>query len=158
MSKTLTIELPDNLSEQLRTLADSADESLEKLVLQTLQVLATSMQSLQEANPAIRANAAKTLWVIGAETAIPALGQALHDKDSSVRQCSAEALQLIGTESALALLAQQQSEQSLASCEDEAFDPITPLIGTLHLGPTDLAENHDHYLAEALERELTAGA
>ena len=157
MTKTLTIELPDNLSEQLRTLTDPAEESLEKLILQTLQSLANYLQSLQEANPAIRANAAKTLGVIGAETAIPALGQALHDKDSSVRQCAAEALQLIGTESALALLAQQQSEQSLASREAEAFDPITPLIGTLYIGTTDLAENHDYYLAEALERELTAG-
>jgi phycoerythrin alpha chain len=40
---------------------------------------------------------------------------------------------------------------------EDVYDPIAPLIGTLHLGTTDLAENHDRYLSEALERELTPG-
>jgi hypothetical protein len=33
-------------------------------------------------------------------------------------------------------------------------DPILSLIGTLHLGTTDLGENHDQYIGEALYQEL----
>jgi hypothetical protein len=33
-------------------------------------------------------------------------------------------------------------------------DPILSLIGTLDLGTTDLGENHDHYIGEALYQEL----
>lgn len=33
--------------------------------------------------------------------------------------------------------------------EEKEYDPITPLIGSLHLDTHDLAENHDHYLAQA---------
>lgn len=45
----------------------------------------------------------------------------------------------------------------MPSHEETAFDPITPLIGTLYLGTTDLAENHDLHLTEALEQELLIG-
>lgn len=34
------------------------------------------------------------------------------------------------------------------------YDPITPLIGSLHLGTHDLGENHDYYIGQALLREL----
>jgi hypothetical protein len=37
---------------------------------------------------------------------------------------------------------------------DPNYDPITPLIGTLDLGTTDLGENHDYYLGQALLKEL----
>ena len=37
---------------------------------------------------------------------------------------------------------------------DEENDPLLKLIGTLHLGTTDLGENHDYYLQQALIQEL----
>lgn len=42
---------------------------------------------------------------------------------------------------------------SPASSGEEAaveFDPITPLIGSLDIGTTELGENHDHYIGQAL--------
>ncbi|NJL82623.1 MAG: hypothetical protein HC890_06060 [Chloroflexaceae bacterium] len=36
----------------------------------------------------------------------------------------------------------------------DEYDPITPLIGTLDIGTTDLGENHDYYIGQALLREL----
>ena len=156
MPKTLTIELPDNLEERLDILANAVDESLEKLILQTLQTLVTSMQSLHDASSVVRVKAATTLGLIGTEAAIPALAQALADDDIAVRQAAAEALRQIGTESALAVLG-QEAPDSVSSTPDLTFDPITPLIGALHLGTTDLAEDHDRYLTEALEQELHSG-
>lgn len=38
--------------------------------------------------------------------------------------------------------------------EPSEYDPITPLIGSLHLDTHDLAENHDHYLGQALYRGM----
>lgn len=156
MSKTLTIELPDDLSERLGTLAATSDASLEELILQTIQLLATSMQSLQDENPTVRVNAARTLGFMGIASAVPALGQALQDEDLVVRQAAANALRHIGTEPALALLNQPSSEPSAAH-DNAAADPLSALIGTLHLGTTDLAEHHDRYLAESLEQELNPG-
>jgi len=152
MTKSLTIELPDDLTERLGILAATSDVSLEELILQTIQLLAASIQFLQNEDPTVRANAARTLGFIGTEAAVPALGQALQDEDLLVRQVAAEALQHIGTEPALALLAQQSPEQSFQ--KNAAADPVSALIGTLHLGTTDLAEHHDRYLAESLEQEL----
>lgn len=37
---------------------------------------------------------------------------------------------------------------------DPDYDPITPLIGTLDIGTTDLGENHDYYIGQALMKEL----
>ena len=37
---------------------------------------------------------------------------------------------------------------------DPNYDPITPLIGSLDLGTTDLGENHDYYLGQTLLNEL----
>ena len=157
MTKTLTINLPENLEEQLGNLTNATDDSLEKLILQTLQTLANSIQSLHDANTDVRVKAATTLGLMGAETAIPALTQALEDNDITVRQAAAKALRQIGTESALKVLEQKLSTESSSSAQDSNFDPITPLIGTLHLETTDLAENHDRYLSEALELELNSG-
>ena len=157
MTKTLTIELPDDLSERLGTLAVTNDASLEELILQTIQLLATSMQSLQDEDAIVRANAAKTLGFIGTASAIPALGQALQDEDLVVRRAAADALRHIGTEPALTLLSQQSSETAVVAHDDTAADPISDLIGTLHLGSIDLAENHDLYLAEAFNQELHPG-
>lgn len=154
MSKTLTIQLPYDLSERLGTLAATNDVSLEELILQTIQLLANSMQSLQSEDATVRANAAKTLGFIGTASAIPALGQALQDEDLVVRRAAADALRHIGTEPALTLLSQQSSGTAAAPHDDAAVDPLSALIGTLHLGTTDLAENHDRYLAESLEQGL----
>ena len=57
MTKTLTIELPDNLEERLDILANAVDDSLEKLIFQTLQTLVTSMQSLHDASSVVRVKA-----------------------------------------------------------------------------------------------------
>lgn len=152
MTKSLTIELPDDLTERLGTLAATSDASLKELILQTIQLLAASMQSLQDENPTVRANAARTLGFMGTTSAVPALGQALQDEDLMVRQAAADALRHIGTEPALALLAQQPSGQ--LSQNNAVVDSLSALIGTLNLGTTDLAEHHDRYLAESLEQEL----
>ncbi|MDX2231855.1 MAG: hypothetical protein NW220_19635 [Leptolyngbyaceae cyanobacterium bins.349] len=34
-------------------------------------------------------------------------------------------------------------------------DPILALAGTLHLGTTDLSQNHDRYISEALAKDLS---
>jgi HEAT repeat protein len=154
MTKTLTIQLPDNLPERLGLPASAADTSLEAVILQALQTLANSIQCLQDVNPAVRAKAAQTLGILGNATVIPALVQGLYDPDRNVRQAAIQALQQIGTESALAALAQELSPETSAQ---PPVDPIASLIGTLHLGTTDLAENHDRYLTADLERELTSG-
>jgi HEAT repeat protein len=154
MTKSLTIELPDDLTERLGTLSTTSDASLKELILQTIQLLATSIQSLQDEDPTVRANAARMLGFIGTESAVPALGQTLQDEDLVVRQAAVDALRHIGTESALALLSQQSSETPVAAHDDAVADPLSALIGTLHLGTTDLAEHHDRYLADSLEQEL----
>jgi hypothetical protein len=38
--------------------------------------------------------------------------------------------------------------------EQSEYDPITPLIGTLQMEESDLAENHDFYLSQGLQKEL----
>lgn len=75
---------------------------------------------------------------MGTASAVPALGQALQDEDLVVRQAAVDALRHIGTEPALNLLSQQSSETSVVAHDDAAADPISALIGTLHLGTTDL--------------------
>ncbi len=149
MTTKLTINLPENLEEQLGILTDASDNSLEKLIFQTLETLTTSVQSLNDVNSDVKVQAATTLGIIGNEAAIPALTQALQDNDISVQQAAEKALHQIGTESALKVLEQEFSTE--LSAQDSTFDPITPLIGTLHLETTDLAEKHDHYLSEAIE-------
>jgi HEAT repeat protein len=154
MTKILTIQLPDNLQERLGLPAGAADTTLETVILQTLQTLANSIQRLQDPHPAIRVTAVQTLGILGTSMVVPALVQTLHDPDRNVRQAVIQALQQIGTESALSALAQELSPETSAQ---PPVDPIAALIGTLHLGTTDLAENHDHYLTTNLERELNPG-
>ncbi|MEM6349269.1 MAG: HEAT repeat domain-containing protein [Cyanobacteria bacterium P01_D01_bin.14] len=128
-------------------MANTTNGELERLIFQTLQLLVSALQAIEDEAPTTRANAAKTLGLIGTETAIPALGQALEDDTPVVRQAAAEALKKIGTPSALgALQAKYPVSQPDSPTSDTDFDPITPLIGTLNLQTTDLAENHDHYL------------
>lgn len=43
------------------------------------------------------------------------------------------------------------------SSEQPEYDPITPLIGSLHLDTHDLAENHDRYIGQALHQEMRGG-
>lgn len=98
------------------------------------------------------------LAFIGTETVVSALERTLEDHDGEVRQAAAEALRQIGTESGLALLTQKLPESSgLFHDAAEPVPPLSSLIGTLHLETTDLAENHDRYLAESLEREMQSG-
>jgi HEAT repeats len=154
MTKTLTIQLPDNLPERLGLPASGADASLEAVILQTLQTLANSIQRLQDPHPAIRVTAAQTLGILGTATVVPVLAQVLHDPNLSVRQAAIQALQQIGTQSALATLARELPTEASAHAP---VDLIAALIGTLHLGTTDLAENHDRYLTADLELELNPG-
>jgi predicted transcriptional regulator len=153
MSKTLTIELPDDLERQLAIQAHALNEPLERLLLQVLSAIATLIPALQDANPELRKGAAEALGAIGAETAVPSLAQLLQDENIQVRQAATDALRKIGTDTALAAIATEPS-LSVEPYPATDYDPITSLIGTLHLGTTDLAENHDRYLGEALEREL----
>lgn len=158
MTKTLTIELSEDLSERLSDLATTSNASLEELILQTIQLLATSVESLQDQSPHVRANAVRRLAFIGTETVVSALERTLEDHDGEVRQAAAEALRQIGTKSGLALLNQKLPESSgLFYDAAEPVPPLSSLIGTLHLETTDLAENHDRYLAESLEREMQSG-
>lgn len=130
MAKTLTIELPDNLSEPLGAMADAA---LTDFVLQTLQLLVNTTQSLQDANPLERAKAVTILGLVGTDTAIPNLAKALGDEAPAVRKAATSALQKIGTQSAIALL-----EKTEAAASPVTADPLTSLIGTLHLGTTEV--------------------
>jgi HEAT repeat protein len=153
MTKILTIELPDDL-EQLSIQANALNKPLEKLVLQTLSAIAGLMQNLRDANPQTRKGAAEALGTIGTEIAIPSLSQALHDENLSVRQATLDALRKIGTEAAISAIS-HELPSVIEPSNLKGYDPITPLIGTLHLGTTDLAENHDRYIGEALAQELS---
>lgn len=157
MSKTVTIELPDDLAQQLGVDDSSGEGSLQKIVLHTLTVLAELMRSLQSDDPTVRAHAAKALGDMGAETAVLALCGALKDNDLAVQRITAEALQKIGTEEALEVLAQHSSVRFDEAIHTFVFDPLSALVGTLQSDVTDLGENHDHYLAEELDRELHFG-
>jgi hypothetical protein len=156
MSKTLIIELPDDLERQLAVQAHALNEPLERLLLQVLSAISTLIPALEDTNPELRKGAAEALGAIGAETAVPALAQLLHDENTQVRQAATDALRKIGTNTALAAMAAEPS-LFVEPNHSSAYDPITPLIGTLHLGTTDLAENHDRYLTADLERELNPG-
>jgi HEAT repeat protein len=155
MTRTLTIELPDDLEKRLAVQASTLNVPLEHLLLQTLGAISTLIQSLQDASPEIREDAAEALGAIGAETAVPLLSQLLQDETLEVRQAAAAALRKIGTDAALEAIS---TESSLSPLSDQSteYDPITPLIGTLRLGTTDLAENHDFYIGEALAQELNS--
>jgi hypothetical protein len=41
-----------------------------------------------------------------------------------------------------------------APADEPEYDPITPLIGSLHLDTQDLGENHDRYIGKFLYREM----
>ncbi|PSB22855.1 hypothetical protein C7B61_08105 [filamentous cyanobacterium CCP1] len=147
----ITIDLPDDLEQQLTVQANALDQSLETTVLQTLKAVARLIQALQSADASIRHDAAEALGELRTEAAVPVLFQMLHDQNSDVRQSAAEALRKIGTEAAIVALAQASTTEST---DTEEFDPITPLIGSLETGTHDLAENHDFYIGQALLREL----
>jgi len=51
----------------------------------------------------------------------------------------------------------QSLAQLVNSAESAQADPILPLIGTLRLENSDLGENHDQYLSQALQQELNLG-
>lgn len=49
----------------------------------------------------------------------------------------------------------QSLEQSVSQLELDQDDPLLRLIGSIHIeGIHDLGENHDHYIGQALYREL----
>jgi hypothetical protein len=49
------------------------------------------------------------------------------------------------------------SEWLVGSIERMAKDPLLQLAGTLESGVTDLGERHDHYIGEALDKEMRGG-
>lgn len=67
-------------------------------------------------------------------------------------QLSAQATQLNLPIESLILQAIHQYTANQSS--DPNYDPITPLIGSLDLGTTDLGENHDYYLGQTLLKDL----
>ena len=154
MSKTVTIELPDDLVQQLGVSDSSEEDSLQKIVLHTLTVLAKLMRSLQSNNPTVRAQAAKESGDMGAETAIIKLAEALTDPDLLVQHSAATALRSIGTTEAMTMLRKQDSMSVESSITELDYEPLLALAGTLKIGITDLGENHDDYIAEVLEAEL----
>ena len=154
MPKTLTIELPDNLEQNLGLSTNTADDSLKGIILDTLNALAELIKALQDAETSNRMQAAERLGDMRAELAIHALSQALHEDEMSVRYSAQEALQKIGTNEALNLLDAYLSTQSTIPTLDPAYAPLLSLIGTIELDVTDLGKNHDRYIAEELEREL----
>lgn len=154
MTKTVTIELPDDLAQQLGVSGDGGEGSLQKIVLHTLTTLAGLIRSLQSDTPTVRAHAAKALGDMGSEIAVSALCRALRDSDLAVQKITVEALQKIGTEEALEALAQHPSVRFDEAIPTFVFDPLSALVGTLESDATDLGENHDRHLAEELEREL----
>lgn len=159
MPRTLTIQLPDSLEQQLSLFPDADSSPLEDIVLQTLHSVAQLMRSLQDHDPNVRIQAVKTLGTIGLASAIPALSQALEDKHGGVRQAAADALQTIGTESALIVLANKQFQTTQGSdAPSTVDDSLSALIGTLHLGTTDLAENHDGRLQLIYHHETVANS
>lgn len=153
MARTITIKLSDDLEQQFVVQANALNQPLEGVVLQTLIAVATQIQALQDANFEVRKNAAEALGKMRTEVAVPMLVQALNDENSQVRESAAIALRKIGTAAAISALAHALPSVSPVPSQ---YDPITPLIGTLHLGTTDLAENHDRYIGEVLAQELNS--
>jgi hypothetical protein len=48
----------------------------------------------------------------------------------------------------------QSLSQSVSQDDVNVTDPILPLIGTLSFKASDLGENHDRYLNQALQKEI----
>jgi hypothetical protein len=71
--------------------------------------------------------------------------------DDLEQQLTAQAQKLNVSLESLILQSLTQSVNQVASVE---ADPISPLIGTLRLETSDLGENHDQYLSQALQQEL----
>ncbi|MDX2231859.1 MAG: hypothetical protein NW220_19655 [Leptolyngbyaceae cyanobacterium bins.349] len=72
-------------------------------------------------------------------------------------QAIAESRQSIVQELLIELLhslTESGTTEPTVATESPEYDPITPLIGTLHLGTHDLGEHHDYYIGQALLREL----
>jgi hypothetical protein len=69
-------------------------------------------------------------------------------------QLSEQATQLNIPLEALILQVIHQYVQTPQPHLDPNYDPITPLIGTLDLGTTDLGENHDYYIGQSLMEDL----
>ena len=154
MSKTVTIELSDDLVQQLGVSDSSGEDALQRIVLHTLTVLAKLMRSLQSNNPTVLAQAAKELGNMGAETAIAKIAEALTDPDLLVQHNAATALRSIGTTEAMTMLRKQDSMSVESSITELDYEPLLALAGTLKIGITDLGENHDDYIAEVIEAEL----
>lgn len=155
MPKTLTIELPDNLEQHLGLSASATDDSLKGIILNALSLLAELMRSLQDSDARVRAQSAERLGDLRVEISIQALSKALYDDEVAVRHSAEEALQKIGTPEALTLLNEYLSIKEATPVPDPDYAPLLALIGTIELDITDLGENHDSYIATAIERKLT---
>jgi HEAT repeat protein len=152
MSKTFTIELPDDIAQQLGVATNAVEAPLQKLILDTLNTLSELRRSLQNDNLLVRASAVKKLGELGIEAAIPDLAQALKDRDHIVKAAAVDALRKIGTEDALSIIGQNQHTNRQNSTN---VPSLMSLAGTLKIGTIDLGENHDRYTAEDLEQELS---
>lgn len=153
MTTTLNIELPDNLIEQLGVSTESVEVPLQKMVLQSLQTLANLTRSLHDKDLKVRIQSVHKLGERG-EEAISALRYALNDDDLTVQKSAVDALKKIGTEEALHALSKHPFVRVDEHTSDIIFDPLSALVGSLESDVSDLAENHDHYIADELAREL----
>ncbi|MEL6552630.1 MAG: hypothetical protein AAFQ63_04095 [Cyanobacteria bacterium J06621_11] len=137
MSETLTIELPDSVAQQLKLFADSGNIPLSELIAETLCMFADMAESLQTEDASTQAQ----------------LMQKLKERVVNTTQLSrAEAVNTLNVDQPD--IEQRSVGQKTDSILDAGHDALLALAGTLELGTTDLGENHDKYIAEALEREL----
>lgn len=153
MTTTLNIELPDNLIEQLGVSTESVEVPLQKMVLQSLQTLANLTRSLHDKDLKVRIQSVHKLGERG-EEAISALRYALNDDDLTVQKSAVDALKKIGTEEALHALSKHPFVRVDEHTSDIIFDPLSVLVGSLKFDVSDLAENHDFYIAKELSTNV----
>ncbi len=154
MTTTLKIELPDNLINQLDISSGPLEKPLQRLVLKSLQAIADLTKLLNDADPDTRIKAVHMLAGRG-EEAIPTICRVLNDDDLVVQQSAVQALEKIGTAEAIQILSKHPFVRFDESTEAVIFDPLSALVGSLQADVSDLAENHDQYIAEALKQELS---
>ena len=95
MYKTVTIELPDDLAQQLGISDDAVEDPLQKLITDTLCTLAVFVRLLKDEDATVRAETTKRLEELGVESVIQAVLEQNIKKD--------ESLQNVGYDSLIAL-------------------------------------------------------
>ncbi|PHM09325.1 hypothetical protein [Nostoc sp. 'Peltigera malacea cyanobiont' DB3992] len=76
----------------------------------------------------------------------------LSDELESKLTAQAQKLNLSLEDLILQSLSQSAKQENISE-----FDPILPLLGTLKFENSDVEENHDRYLQQALQQELKIG-